>query len=100
MNDLAWTIENFYDLHTGLCNAVILILVFGGMARIAFWREEFGLKIGGPLALGLGLLLTVAMLKWVRAEGRTVLELGPWAAVMLLEAIIIMGWNTFRKSSR
>ena len=98
--DLAYGIETFYDLHQGLCNAVILILVFGGMARLAFWREHDGLKVGGPLALGLAGLLTVALLKWARAEERTVLELGPWAAFILIQAILIMGWAAFRKSSR
>ncbi len=98
--DLAYAIENFYNLHQGLCNAVILVLVFGGMARIAFWREADGLKVGGPLALGLGMLLTVAMLKWARLEGRTISELGPLAAFVLVQAILIMGWAALRKSSR
>ena len=93
-------IEQFYDLHTGLCNTVILVLVFGGMARIAFWRDEDGLKVGGPLATGLALLLTVAMLKWTRAEGRNITELGPLAALLIVQAILTMGWAAFRKSSR
>ena len=98
--DLAYAIENFYDLHTGLCNAVILLLVFGGLARIAFWREHDGLRVGGPLAVGLAGLLTVALLKWSRAEGRSIVEFGPLAAFVVVEAILIMGWAAFRKSSR
>ena len=98
--DLAHAIENFYGLHTGLCNAVVLLLVFGGMARIAFWREHDGLKVGGPLAVGLAGLLTVALLKWSRVEGRSIVELGPWAAFILVEAILIMGWAAFRKSTK
>ena len=75
------------------------MLVFGGMARIAFWGAD-GLHIGGPLAIGLALLLTVALLKWARAEGRTIDEFGPLAAFVIVEAILIMGWAAFRKSLR
>jgi hypothetical protein len=77
---------------------VILLLVFGGMSRIAFWREHGGLRVGGPLAIGLAGLLTLALLKWARMEGRDISELGPWAAFALVEAIIIMGWAAFWKS--
>ena len=93
-------IESFYEQHTGLCNVVILLLVFGGMGRLAFWREHDGLRVGGPLALGLAALLTVALLRWARVEGRSIVELGPWAAFILIEAILVMGWAAFRKSTR
>ena len=99
MPDISF-LETFYDLHTGLCNTVILILVFAGMGRLAFWRDHEGLKVGGSLAIGLGLLLTVALMKWADAEGRTILELGPWAAIILLEAIVILGWAAFWKSTK
>jgi hypothetical protein len=94
------TIENLYAAHEGLCNVVILLLIFGGMGRVAFWREEGGLRVGGPLALGLAGLLTVALLKWASAEGRTVMEFGPLAAIMVVEAILIMGWAAFWKSAK
>ena len=93
-------IESFYDLHPSLCNSVILVLVFGGMARLAFWRNEDGLHVGGPLALGLAGLLTVALLKWAHANGKTITEFGPLAALVVVEAILIMGWAAFRKSTR
>lgn len=93
-------VETFYEAHSGLCNAVILLFVFGGMARIAFWREHDGLKVGGPLAVGLAGLLTVALLKWARSEGRMITEFGPLAAFIVVEAILIMGWAAFRKSAR
>ncbi len=93
-------IENLYDTHTGLCNSAILILVFFGMARIAFWREHDGLHVGGPLAVGLAMLLTVALLKWARVEGRTITEFGPLAAFVVIEAILIMAWAALRKSVR
>ena len=97
--DITW-VETLYLQHQGLCNTAILILVFGGVGRIAFWREHDGLRVGGPLAIGLAALLTVAMLTWAREEGRSVTELGPWAAFIVVEAILIMGWAAFRKSSR
>ena len=93
-------IETFYDSHEPLCNVVILLLVFGGMARVAFWRDQDGLRVGGPLAMGLAGLLTVAMLKWARQEGHSIVELGKYAAFILIEAIFVMGWAAFRKSSR
>ena len=34
------------------------------------------------------------------SEGRTITELGPLAAFITIEAILIMGWAAFRKSSR
>ena len=98
--DFSLAIESWYDLHSGLCNAIILLLVFGGMARVAFWRDNDGLRVGGPLAMGLACLLTVAMLKWARQEGHTIVELGKYAAFILIEAIFVMGWAAFRKSSR
>ena len=93
-------VESYYDLHSGLCNTIILLLVFGGMARLAFWREHDGLRVGGPLALGLAGLLTVALLKWSHVQGRSIVELGPWAVFILLEAILIMGWAALKKSTR
>jgi len=98
--DAITLVESIYATHEGLCNTVVLLLVFGGMARIAFWREHDGLRVGGPLALGLAGLLTVALLKWARVEGRDVIEFGPLASFVIVEAILIMGWAAFRKSAR
>lgn len=93
-------LETVYDQHETLCNAGILILVFTGMGRIAFWRDREGLTVGGPLTIGLGLLLTIALMKWANTEGHTISELGPWAAVILIEAIVILGWAAFWKSTK
>ena len=93
-------LESLYFAHQGLCNTVILALVFGGMARVAFWRERDGLRVGGPLALGLALLLTLAALQWSREEGRRVAELGPMAALVIVQAVLIMSWAALRKSTR
>ena len=93
-------LESLYAAHQGLWNTIILILVFGGMARIAFWREHDGLRVGGPLALGLALLLTLAALQWSREESRRIAELGPLAAFVIIQAILIMCWAAFRKSTR
>lgn len=93
-------IEELYAQHEALCNVVICALVFGGMARIAFWRDLDGLRVGGPLAVGIAMLLTVALLRWTREEHRTISELGPYAAFVLVQAIITMAWAAFRKSAR
>ena len=37
-------------------------LVFGGLGRIAFWRDEDGLRVGGMLATGIALLFTIAII--------------------------------------
>ena len=92
-------LEAMYLAHQGLWNTIILVLVFGGMARMAFWREHDGLRVGGPLALGLALLLTLAALQWSREEGRRVAELGPLAAFVLVQAVLTMCWAAFRKST-
>lgn len=97
--DITW-IETIYDAHTGLCNSLMLVLVFGGMARLAFWRDADGLRVGGPLAAGLAMLLTVAMLKWMGREGRSLVEFGPMAAFLICEAILLLGWRAFTKSSK
>ena len=93
-------LEALYFAHQGLWNTIILVLVFGGMARIAFWREHDGLRVGGPLALGLALLLTLATLQWSREEGRRIAEVGPIAAFVIVQAILIMCWAALRKSTR
>ena len=86
-------LQAFYNANSGWCNVAIAVLVFGGMARIAFWRDSDGLRVGGLLAVGLGLLLAVALLAWASETGRSITDLGPWAAFILLEAIVIMGLN-------
>jgi len=93
-------VEEIYAQHEALCNVVICVLVFGGMARIAFWRDLDGLRVGGPLAAGLAALLTVALLQWAREEHRTISELGPYGALIIVQAIITMAWAALRKSSR
>lgn len=97
--NLIW-MENFYAQHEALCNAAMLAAVFGGMARIAFWRDHDGLRVGGLLAVGLAALLTVAALKWATREGRTITEFGPLAALILCEAILLLGWRAFTNSSK
>jgi len=59
-----------------LCHFVIGLLVFGGLGRIAFWRNEDGLRVGGMLAVGLALLLTIAIIIWADENGRRISEWG------------------------
>ena len=83
---------------TGLLAIVIGLLVFGGMGRIAFWRERDGMRVGGMLATGLALLLTCALLTWAAQYALTIAALGPWAALILLEAILILALNSRRRT--
>ena len=48
----------------------------------------------------LALLLTLAILIWADENGRTIQEFGPYAAGLVVGAIITMGVNAFRKSGQ
>ena len=91
--------ETYYQ-NPGLYNCIIGLLIFGGLGRIAFWRDYDGLRVGGPLAVGLALLLTLAILIWADENNRTIQEFGPYAAGLVVGAIITMGINAFRKSGQ
>ncbi len=87
-----------YREHQGACHLIIFLVLFGGMGRIAFWSRTDGLRVGGMLALGLALLLSVALITWADETGRRISEVGPWAAFLVAQAILILGWRTFTKS--
>ena len=91
-------LTDFYYPNQGLCHFVIGLLVFGGLGRIAFWRNEDGLRVGGMLATGLALLLTVAIIIWAGENGRAISELGPFAAGLLVASVGILGFRAFTKS--
>ena len=93
-------ILEIYYSHPDFWNAAMALLIFGGMARIAFWHNTEGMRVGAPLALGLGMLLTVAALVWIREKGHSVSDLGPWAAFILIEAILLLALNARRKSKQ
>ena len=73
-------LQQTYYQNQGLWNVVIAALIFFGLGRVAFWRKEDGLRVGGPLAVGLAALLTIAIIVWAHENGRTIDEYGPWAA--------------------
>ena len=93
-------LNDIYQASPTFWHVVMGLLVFGGMARIAFWSKSEGMRIGGPLALGLALMLTVALLLWAAENGRTILSLGPWAAFILIQAILLLIFNVRRKAKR
>lgn len=93
-------LHDTYYQNPGLYNVIIGALIFGGLGRIAFWRNEDGLRVGGLLALGLAALLTIAIIVWADENGRRIEELGPWAAGLVIGAIITLGINAFRKSGQ
>jgi hypothetical protein len=49
-------LKDVYEAQPGFWNFIIALLVFGGMARLAFWRDRFGMRVAAPLVVGLGLL--------------------------------------------
>jgi hypothetical protein len=93
-------LQDTYYQNPGLWNVVMGLLVFGGLGRIAFWRKEDGMRVGGPLAVGLALLLTIAIIVWAHEKGHTIQEFGPWAAGLVWGAIITLGISAFRKAGR
>ncbi|MBI5090941.1 MAG: hypothetical protein HZB26_00690 [Candidatus Hydrogenedentes bacterium] len=93
-------LNNTYYQNPGLYNVIIGALIFYGLGRIAFWRNADGLHVGGPLAVGLALLLTIAITVWAEENGRSIAELGPMAAGLVVGAIVTMGIHAFRKSGQ
>ncbi len=91
-------LHDTYYQNPGLFNVIIGILIFGGLGRIAFWRNSDGLRVGGMLAAGLALLLTIAIIVWADENGRVIQEFGPIAAGMVIMAVIILGLRAFTKS--
>ena len=91
-------LQRTYYQNPDLFHIVMGLLVFGGLGRIAFWREQDGLRVGGPLAAGLALLLTIAIVLWADEHGRRIQEFGAFAAGLVVMAIGILGWRAFTKS--
>ena len=89
-----------YYQQPGLWNVIIGLLVFGGLARIAFWRNVDGMRVGGPLAVGLALLLTIAIVVWAGQNHRFIEEFGPFAAGLVVMAIILLGVRAWTKSGQ
>ena len=93
-------LQETYFKNPGLWNLIMGLLIFGGLGRIAFWRRDEGLRVGGMLAVGLAALLTIAIIVWAHENGRTIQEFGPWAAGLICGAIITLGISAFRKAGR
>ena len=91
-------LQDTYYQNPGLWNVVMGLLVFGGLGRIAYWRREDGMRVGGPLAIGLALLLTIAIIVWAAQNGHAIQELGPFAAGLVVMAIIMTGVRAWSKS--
>ena len=91
-------LQKTYYQNPGLWNFIIALLIFGGLGRIAFWRNQDGLRVGGMLATGLALLLTIALIVWAHENGRVIQEFGPFAAGMIVMAIVILGLRAWTKS--
>ena len=93
-------LQDTYYQNPGLYNLIIAGLIFYGLARIAFWRNDTGLHIGGPLAIGLAALLTIALIVWADENRRRISEFGPYAAGIVIGGILTLGLQGFRKAGR
>ena len=92
------TLCDIYRTNPAFWQAIALLLLFGGMARIAFWRDADGMRVGGPLVVGLGFLLTIALFAWADEHRRRISELGPWAVLVLIQSILLLVFNARRKA--
>lgn len=93
-------IQDVYAPNSSLWHFVMAVLIFVGIGRIAFWRDYDGLRVGGMLATGLAMMLTIALLTWAAENHRRIEEFGPWAAALMGWAIIITALNAHRKSRK
>jgi len=79
----------FYLTHSGLIDASTCLAVFLGIAGLAFWRKSTGFRVTGPLVLGLTLLLTISLIWWAGEHNYRMIDLGPAAVFILVEALVI-----------
>jgi len=54
--------------------------------------------MAGPLILGLGLLLALGLAIWAEEHGRDISAFGPWALFLLIQAVLLTGFNFWRKT--
>ena len=67
-------------------------------SRLQKSEKEEGLRIGAPLAIRLALLLRVSLLTCAEENRRCIQEWGPWAAFIVCQAILLLGWLAWTKS--
>ena len=92
------SLYRFYFAHSSLIDTLVCLSVFFGMARIAFWRRDTGFRVSGPLVVGLAFLLTISLIWWAGDRGYRMIDVGPLAVFILVEAVVILIINAAVRS--
>lgn len=92
------SLYDFYFTHSSFIDTLVCLAIFIGMARIAFWQRDTGLRVAGPLVIGLAFLLTISLIWWASEHNYRMLDFGPLAAFIVVEAVVILIINAAVKS--
>ncbi|MFC1735519.1 hypothetical protein ACFL1X_05340 [Candidatus Hydrogenedentota bacterium] len=89
---------DFYLTHSALVDTLVCLAIFVGVARIAFWRRETGFRISGPLVVGLACLLSISLISWAGEHDYRMIDFGPLAVFIVVEAVVILIINAAVRS--
>ena len=92
------SLYRFYFAHSSFIDTLVCISIFLGAASIAFWRRDTGFRVSGPLVLGLACLLTISLIWWAGEHNYRMVDLGPLAVFVLVEAVVILIINVAVRS--
>ena len=92
------SLYDFYFTHSSYIDTLVCLAIFLGVASIAFGRRGSGFMDSGPLVVGLGFLLTISLIWWADEHNYKMVDFGPLAAFILVEAVVILVINAAVRS--
>ena len=84
------SLYEFYLTNSSIIDALVCLAIFLGVARIAFWDRHTGFQLSGPLVLGLACLLAISLISWASEHDYGLIDFGPIAAFIIVEAVVIL----------
>ena len=93
-----YSLYDFYFTHSSYIDAIVCFAIFLGTGGIAFWRRDSDFMASGPLVVGLGFLLTISLIWWADEHNYRMVDFGPLAAFILVEAVVILVINAAVRS--
>lgn len=84
------SLYNFYFTYSSIIDTLVCLSIFLGVARIAFWRQGTGFRVSGPLVVGLAFLLTVSLIWWAGEHDYRMVDFGPLAVFVMVEAVVVL----------